>query len=37
MEELVMEPTATMERGVLIPRLKLSPTGMDLAMVVMVE
>jgi len=37
MEELVMESTATMEREVLILRLRLSPTGMDLAMVVMAE
>jgi len=37
MEELVMVSTATMERGMLIPRLRLSPTGMDLAMVVMEE
>jgi len=37
MEESVMESTAIMERGVLILRLRLSPTGMDLAMVAMAE
>jgi len=36
MEESDMESTATMERGVLIQRLRLSPTGTELAMVAMV-